>query len=212
MNKYAIILAGGQGLRMQSDVPKQFLEIEGKPIIVHTIERFIQYDKSIHLIVVLPSDQMDLWNNINKLYFTNLNIKSTTGGETRSESVRKGLIKIDTDGLVAIHDAVRPFVPIKSIDQSYNSAEKHGSGVVAIHLKDSIREVVNNKTEAKNRDNFRLVQTPQTFKVAEIKQAYEKIYSYDFKDDASLYEAAGFEVKLVPGSFKNIKITTQDDI
>lgn len=212
MQKYALILAGGQGVRMQSTIPKQFLEIDGKAIIIHTIEKFIEYDPSIQLVIILPIDHIKYWENLKKSFLTNHSIILTTGGVTRSQSVRAGLKKIANYGLVAIHDAVRPFVSIKTISDSFKSAEEHGSGVATVELIDSIREVVINRSVARNRNNFRLIQTPQTFQIKKIKSAYEKIISNKHSDDASLYEAAGFEVNMIEGTQNNIKITIPEDI
>ena len=212
MDKYAIILAGGQGLRMETSVPKQFLEIAGKPIIVHSIEKFLQYDKAINLIVVLPENQSDSWDSIQRTYFSDQKLTITSGGKTRAQSVRAGLLKIRTGGIVAIHDAARPYVSIETIAGSFASAESHGSGITSVKLKDSLREVINEKSYSRDRANYKLIQTPQTFRIAEIKQAYEQIDSNEFTDDASLYEAAGFKVKLVSGTYDNIKITVPEDL
>ena len=213
MKKYSIILAGGLGLRMKSVIPKQFLEIDGKPIIVLTIQQFLEYDKNINLIVVLRAEQVNSWKQIQKSFLPNESVIIAIGGETRTESVRAGLNKIYSEGLVAIHDAVRPFVSKKTIAASFDSADLHGSGVSVIELKDSIRKVDRVKgSSSLDRRDFRLVQTPQTFRINEIKKAYDLVEGKNFSDDASLYEDAGFKVKVVAGTFDNIKITTPEDI
>jgi len=212
MQKYALIVAGGQGLRMQNTIPKQFLEIDGKPIIVHTINQFLKYDDSVKLIVVLPKEQIGTWKLIQKNHFANQSITTTTGGDTRTQSVRFGLECIHNEGLVAIHDAVRPFVSTQIIEDSFNSANKFGSGVAAVPLKDSIREISNGKSKPRNRDNFRLVQTPQTFRVSEIKTAYKITEIDNYTDDSSLYQDSGYNVRLTTGSYNNIKITTKEDL
>lgn len=212
MDKFAIILAGGQGLRMGTSIPKQFLKITGKPIIVHSIEKFIEYDKSINLIVVLPPEQLDSWNAIQRTYFPDQKLIITSGGKTRAESVRSGLIKIMNDGIVAIHDAARPFVSNETIAESFASAKSYGSGIASVKLKDSLREMKDEKSYSRDRANYKLIQTPQTFRIEEIKQAYQQIESNEFTDDASLYEAAGFDVKLVSGAYNNIKITVPEDL
>lgn len=211
MKKYAIILAGGKGKRIQSTVPKQFIEIDKKPMIVHAIEQFTQFDPSIELIIVLPIDQRDAWVRIQKSFLANQKLTLTNGGGSRSQSVRSGLKSIPNEGLVAIHDAARPFVHVRIIKNSYDSAQKFGSGVPMIELKDSIRKIQNGCSIAQDRHNFRLVQTPQTFRIPEIKKAYEQVKGNNFSDDASRYEAAGFEVKMIEGANRNIKITTPED-
>jgi 2-C-methyl-D-erythritol 4-phosphate cytidylyltransferase len=212
MHKYAIIVAGGKGTRMQSPVPKQFLEIDGTPIIVLTIRKFLQYDPKIGLIVVLPSDHLRTWKVIQQQYFNDVSLQTAEGGDTRFDSVKAGLSHLPEHGLVAIHDAVRPFVSIRTIGSSFLSAEGLGSGVAAVLLKDSIREITIDGSRARRREDFRIVQTPQTFRLEEIKQAFRQARRNTFTDDASVYEAAGFSVSLVEGSYENKKITTPDDL
>lgn len=197
---------------MKSDVPKQFLRIDGEPIIVKSIKKFLTYDQKISVIVVLPKTHLNEWGAIKFQYFPDTEIQSTAGGITRSASVLSGLTLIEADGLVAIHDAVRPFVAIDTIKDSFESADSKGSGVSAVPLKDSIRELANNTSIARDRSNYMLVQTPQTFKVKEIKDAYEKAGAGLFTDDASIYEAAGYVVNLINGTYDNIKITTPEDL
>lgn len=197
---------------MKSDVPKQFLRIDGEPIIVKSIRKFLEYDSEVKVIVVLPETHLNEWEAIKFQYFPDADIASTTGGITRSASVLSGLALIENEGLVAIHDAVRPYVSVSSIKDSFDSADKNGSGVVTVPLKDSIRELENNSSIARDRSNYVLVQTPQTFKVKEIKKAYEKAGTGLFTDDASVFEAAGYAVSLVNGSYDNIKITTPEDL
>lgn len=212
MKKWAIIVAGGKGLRMGSPTPKQFLEIDSKPIIARTIERFLEFDKDINLIVVVPEDQKPTWLKIKEKHFVDQKITLAIGGSTRFESVKSGLAQIEGDGLVAIHDAVRPYVSGETIEKSFLSAQQFGSGIAAVALKDSIRKIEDGHSEARDRNTYRLVQTPQTFRVAEIRMAFATVANTDFQDDASVYEAAGFKVKLVDGSYENIKITTPDDL
>ncbi len=204
-------MAGGVGARMKSDVPKQFLLIDGVPILVHTIRKFLIYDKPINLILVLPKSHLQQWEVLKSQYFPDTNIQVTSGGETRSASVLSGLTLAEK-GLVAVHDAVRPFVSIDTIMSSYESAQKKGSGVAAVQLKDSIRELDGVSSIARDRSNYVLVQTPQTFKVDELKEAYRIAGAGIFTDDASVYEAAGYEVHLVEGTYDNIKITTPEDL
>ncbi len=214
MNRYAIIVAGGKGTRMNSEVPKQFLLIDGVPIIVWTIRAFLEADSKIRPIIVLPKSHLKDWFQIKEKFLKGYDIDHSIGGETRTASVMSGLSKAGKDGLVAIHDAVRPYVSIEVIMKSYDSAEKYGSGVACVPLKDSIRELKTaSSSQARNRDKFVLVQTPQTFDLREIKDAYQKITNKStHTDDASVYEQAGYTVRLVEGSYSNIKITTPDDL
>jgi len=212
VKKYAIIVAGGSGTRMKSTVPKQFLKVDGEPIIIKTVRQFIKAEKSIELVVVLPVDHIDYWRQLESEYPFTSSIKITEGGASRTESVRNGLASITEYGLVAIHDAVRPFVPVEVISGTFRSAERNGSGVAAVSLKDSIREVqVDGKSIARNREDFALVQTPQTFQIELIKNAYAQIEG-DFSDDATVFEKANNVVFLVEGSYSNIKITTPEDL
>ncbi|MEP0985358.1 2-C-methyl-D-erythritol 4-phosphate cytidylyltransferase [Ekhidna sp.] len=213
MKRHAIIVAGGIGTRMKSDVPKQFLLVDGEPIIIRSIRKFLNFDKSINIIVVLPENHMKQWEAIKFQYFPDADFKLASGGLTRTASVMSGLAFVD-DGLVAIHDAVRPFVSVETISVSFKSAETFGSGVSVVALKDSIRELVQDTSTsiARDRSNYVLVQTPQTFNVKELKDAYQKAGVGLFTDDASVFEAAGYTVHLVDGTNDNIKITTPEDL
>ena len=197
---------------MQSEVPKQFLLLDDRPIIVRTIQVFNAYDANLKIIVVLPKDHIDQWIDIKSNYLSDIDVDVAEGGSTRGESVQSGLAKIDGPGLVAVHDAVRPFVSIDVISQTYHSAERNGSGVAVVQLKDSIRELDGESSLAKDRANYVLVQTPQTFDVERLKIAYAKAGSDVFTDDASVYESAGYQVYLVDGDYANIKITTPEDL
>lgn len=212
MKRFALIMAGGKGTRMKSEVPKQFMLINKKPVIVHTIEKFLA--ATSHIILVLPKNHLETWAKIQTRYFPKVPIETAIGGETRTDSVKSGLKKLTNEGLVAIHDAVRPFVSLEEIESSFNSAQLHGSGVVAVPLKDSIREVYGTtiNSRAKNRENFVLAQTPQTFRTSEIKHAYDHITRQNHSDDATVYELAGYKVRLTLGNYANIKITTPEDL
>ncbi|MEM9341144.1 MAG: 2-C-methyl-D-erythritol 4-phosphate cytidylyltransferase [Bacteroidota bacterium] len=213
MKKYAIIVAGGSGTRMKSKVPKQFLIVDEEPIIIQTIRKFILAIPDLKLIVVLPPDEVSRWEKLKSHYPIIREVEIAMGGSTRTTSVLSGLSKIEGGGLVAIHDAVRPHVEPATIISSYESAEINGSGVAAVPLKDSIRELFpKKKSKARNRNNYVLVQTPQTFDIKKLKKAYAGIGDLAFTDDASVYEHAGEEVFLVEGSHSNIKITTPDDL
>lgn len=197
---------------MGADVPKQFLLLDGVPILIHTINRFIDSYPDIQLILVLPKDHTKKWEEIHEQYLPQVEVQVAIGGDTRTASVRSGLSYVE-GGLVAIHDAVRPFTSEKTIEDAFHSAQERGSGVAAVALKDSIRERSENGSSiARNRDRFVLVQTPQVFDTLKLKAAYQKLGDQSFTDDATLFEAAGHEVHLVSGTYDNIKITTPEDL
>ena len=205
-------MAGGIGTRMKSDVPKQFLQIDGVPIIVRSIRKFLDYDRNITVIPVLPQAHIKQWEVMKCQYFPDSEFGLATGGITRTASVLSGLALINDEGLVAIHDAVRPFVSEKTISTSFDSAEKFGSGVAVVELKESIRELDGDNSIARNRSDYVLVQTPQTFNIIKLKVAYEKARVGLFTDDAGVFEVAGHKVYLVEGTYDNIKITTSEDL
>lgn len=212
MNKYALIVAGGSGSRMQSDTPKQFLVIGNKPILMHSLNAFHQYSSTVQIFLVLPEDHMPLWKNLVKDHSFNINHTLIIGGETRFESVKNGLNEITGEGLVAIHDGVRPFVSQEIIANCFISAENNGTGVAAITPKDSLREITKNGNINVDRASYKLMQTPQTFDISLIKKSYAEANSIGFTDDASVAEQAGHKITLVEGDYRNIKITTPEDI
>ncbi|QNL23188.1 2-C-methyl-D-erythritol 4-phosphate cytidylyltransferase [Hyphobacterium sp. CCMP332] len=198
---------------MGTESPKQFIKIGSKPIIVHTIEKFIAFNSSINLILTLPEEYFNSWQEIKNEYLPNQQITLVKGGISRFDSIKNALALIDDqEGIVAIHDAVRPFLSLKIIEDCYESAEKTGSGVAAISLKDSIRETNRNKSFARDRNNYKLMQTPQTFDIKKIVKAYTNAKDKSFTDDAGVWENAGFEVNLVEGGRLNIKITYPEDL
>lgn len=210
--KYAVIVAGGSGQRMGSKVPKQFLVIKGRPILMHTVEAFHNYREKIKIILVLPQSHVNTWKELCTHYRFNIPVTLQTGGPSRFQSVRNGLSAIDGDGLVAIHDGVRPLIDEEVIHRSFQTALKYNSAVATIPLKSSIREITANGSRTVDRDKFCLVQTPQAFKLELIKQAYQNAEQGSFTDDASVWEAAGHPVTLFEGSERNLKITTVQDM
>ncbi len=212
MSLYAIIVAGGKGVRMTSELPKQFIEIGGLPIIVHSVNRFLSFDATIRISVTIPGDHFRRWDEIKQKYLRNIDIQTVEGGETRFHSVKNALEHLSGEGYVAVHDAVRPCVTTNAIAGSYEKAKQYGSAVVAVPLKDSIREKHGSGTIAKDRSDFWIVQTPQTFDLRLLKLAYDRDFQPAFTDDASVYEAAGYDITLVEGSYENIKITTPGDL
>jgi 2-C-methyl-D-erythritol 4-phosphate cytidylyltransferase len=208
----AIIVAGGRGNRMHSDLPKQFLELAGKPILMHTIEAFHRFSPTMPIVLVLPADQIQVWISLCKKYCFDLPLIIRDGGMSRFQSVRNGLEMISDEGFVAVHDGVRPLVSKEIIAESFASAALYGSAVAAVPLKESIREVQNDLSRAIERSKFRIIQTPQTFRSSLLKQAYRIEEHESLTDDASVAEKAGNKIFLFPGSYFNIKVTTPEDI
>ncbi|MTI19851.1 2-C-methyl-D-erythritol 4-phosphate cytidylyltransferase [Fulvivirga sp. RKSG066] len=212
-NEYAIIVAGGKGTRMQSETPKQFMLLNELPVLLHTINAFFSYSKKIKVILVLPKSDITTWQSICEKYGFDKEVIVAEGGATRFQSVRNGLDKIkDEKGLVAIHDGVRPLINANTIGASYRIAAVHNSAVAAVRLKESLRQTDQDTTKAVDRSNYRLIQTPQTFKVDLIKRAYSIEETPDLTDDASVAEKAGHKISLFEGSYANIKITTPEDM
>ncbi|MBD1366361.1 2-C-methyl-D-erythritol 4-phosphate cytidylyltransferase [Mucilaginibacter sp. ZT4R22] len=210
---YAIIVAGGSGTRMQSALPKQFLELNGKPVLMYTLEAFHNSAASPELILVLHANYHVLWKELCAVH--NFAIKHTLipGGETRFHSVKNAIDQItDKDVLIAVHDAVRPLIDPAVIDEAYRYAEAHESAVVAVKSRDSVRQLTGDTSQSLNRDDIYLVQTPQTFQSALLKKAYEQPYDQKFTDDASVVEQAGAQIHLIEGNYTNIKITFPEDI
>jgi len=212
LQQYAIIVAGGTGSRMQRDLPKQFIELAGKPILMHTIDRFYTYNPDIRIVVVLPQDQLQVWRELCKKHQFRIFHMTVPGGRTRFESVKNGLGAVHGDALVAVHDGVRPFVTEAIIAAAFQKAAEKGSAVVAVPPKDSIRELTQQGSRAVPRANYRLVQTPQCFEAGLLRRAYEQEEQEYFTDDASVVEQLGEGIALVEGSYSNIKITTPEDM
>jgi len=210
--EYALIVAGGKGTRIKSKTPKQFLEVLGLPILMHTINAFYRYSENITVILVLPEDDFSTWESLCKKYHFSKNLMLQKGGDSRFQSVKNGLTKIVGDGLVAIHDGVRPLVSEDIIGASFRLAAVHQSAVAAVRLKESIRMTDQDNTKAMDRSRFRLIQTPQTFQVDLIRKAYELKEDPSLTDDASVAERAGHTISLFEGSYENIKITTPEDL
>lgn len=212
LSKYAIIVAGGSGTRMNSPVPKQFLKLNGLPVLMHTINKFSDLNAGIEIIVVLPNQLIDEWKSLCVEFNFSTAVKIAEGGETRFNSVKNGLALIKGEGLVAVHDAVRPLVNQKTILAGYRDAEMYGSAVPAIPLNDSIRQIETTKSIAVDRARYCTIQTPQCFTTAIIKKAYLKEYKFNFTDDATVVEAIGEKIHLIDGTPDNIKITTPQDL
>ena len=211
---YVIIVAGGKGLRMGSDIPKQFLPIGGKPVLMRTIERFREYSPNLQIILVLPKAQQDYWQQLCKEYDFKIEYQLADGGETRFHSVQNGLTLIpdDAEGVVGVHDGVRPFPSIEVIRNCYETARTNKAVIPVIPVVETVRHLKGDTSETVPRGNYRLVQTPQTFDIQLLKNANHQPYNDNFTDDASVVEAFGFDITLVEGNRENIKITTPYDL
>lgn len=210
--EHAIVVAGGKGTRIRHTLPKQFIELAGKPVLFHTLEAFYRYSPSLNIVLVLPAGDIKTWDDLVARHHFTIPVTVQTGGETRFQSVKRGLEKITGPGLVAIHDGVRPLVSEDIIGASFRLAAAHGTAVAAVRLKESIRMTDQDTTHAVDRSRFRLIQTPQTFDIDLIKKAYEQREESSMTDDASVAERAGHPISLFEGSCENIKITTQEDL
>jgi len=207
-----IIVAGGTGTRMKSETPKQFALLEGKPVIVYCIEKFLQFDSSIQIIVALRPEYAQEFEAIQK----NFNVPAVTlvnGGETRFDSVKNGLEKINTNTtLVAVHDAARPLVSLQTIQNTFSAAQKSGAAIPVIDINESLRQIDSIGSSAVNRKDYCIVQTPQCFSKEIILKAYQQKFEIAFTDDATVVEADGQKIYLVPGNIENIKITHPQDL
>jgi 2-C-methyl-D-erythritol 4-phosphate cytidylyltransferase len=212
MKTYALILAGGHGLRMGADLPKQFLPLAGKPVLMHTLEAFHKAVPDVELILVLPEAHRAFWASLCAEHDFRLAHRVVAGGAVRFESVRNGLACVGEDGLVAVHDGVRPLVKPELIRLCFDVAREKGAVIPVFELTESIRQLDGDRSIAVDRSRFRSVQTPQTFRSAILKKAYEQPYRDVFTDDASVVEATGLEIALVEGHRENIKITMPQDL
>lgn len=212
MKYYAIIVGGGSGTRMQQQLPKQFLELKAKPVLMHTMEAFAKSDVHPEIILVLNVHYHQLWEDLCVRHQFNIPHQLIKGGEHRFDSVKNGLKAIPSNSVVAIHDAVRPLVSTELIAKSFKQAELMGNAVTALPSKDSVRQLTNTGSEALRRESVYLVQTPQTFKLEQLKKAYQQVFRIDFTDDASVVEKMGFPIHLLEGESSNIKITYPEDL
>lgn len=215
MKRYAIIVAGGKGVRMGGEVPKQFLPVNGKPVLMRTLETFRRFDAEMQLVVVLPQDQITLWQELCRQQGCDIRHQVVAGGETRFHSVKNGLaiIPAENDAVVGVHDGVRPFVSQEVLKRCYDLAEEKKAVIPVIPVIETIRKINDAEvSETVPRSEYRLVQTPQVFNVALLKQAFQQPYTDAFTDDASVVEAMGTPVVLAEGNRENIKITTPFDL
>jgi 2-C-methyl-D-erythritol 4-phosphate cytidylyltransferase len=209
---HVIIVAGGSGLRMNSDIPKQFMLLAGKPVLMHSIERFLSFDPSINIIVVLPAKETAEWQSLCEKHTFSIKHMVVTGGNTRFHSVRNGLDTITEKGLIGVHDGVRPIFSNELLKRCYSEAAEKGNAVPYVHLRESLRRIDGRKNEAVKRDSFVIVQTPQCFSSDVLKKAFLAEYQTTFTDDATVVEASGETIHLVEGESSNIKITFPGDL
>ena len=215
MKAYAVIVAGGKGLRMGGDVPKQFLPIGGKPVLMHTIEAFRRALDDVEIVLVLPAEQHDYWQKLCKDYKFHSPELIAKGGETRFHSVKNGLASLpnDLEAVVGVHDGVRPFVSKETIRRCFAAAAEGKAVVPVVAVVETVRQILpDGKSVTRPRDEYRLVQTPQTFPLALLKEAYQQPFSDAFTDDASVVEALGKDIVMIEGNRENIKITTPSDL
>lgn len=211
---YVIIVAGGKGLRMGSDIPKQFLPVGGKPVLMRTLERFREYSPTLKIILVLPKAQQDYWRQLCADYHFNVEYQLADGGETRFHSVQHGLALIpdEAEGVVGVHDGVRPFPSIDVIRRCYDTAREKKAAIPVIPVVETLRHLQGKSSITVPRDDYRLVQTPQCFDIQLLKAANRQPYNDGFTDDASVVESFGHAITLVEGNRENIKITTPYDL
>lgn len=212
---YIIIVAGGKGLRMGAEIPKQFIPVGGKPVLMRTIERFHEYSPDINIIVVLPREQQAFWHELCDKHAFTINHTIADGGATRFESSRNGLALIPDGarGVVGIHDGVRPFVSVEVIRECFETARKQSAAIPVMPVTDTLRLISGDKP-AHNvlRSDYRIVQTPQTFDIGLARKAFRQPDNEAFTDDASVIESIGGSVTMVDGNRENIKLTTPFDL
>ena len=212
MKKFALIVAGGSGSRMKSDVPKQFILLNGTPMLMHTFNAFMRYDSGVEFILVLPEAEIPTWERLCHKHSFDIPHSITSGGKTRFHSVKNGLKLIQEEGIVFIHDGVRPLVSTQTLATCYQTALEKGNALPVIAPSESVREVINAQNRAVDRSCYFLVQTPQTFQTSLIKKAYKQEFTERFTDDASVLENTGEIICLVQGNRQNIKITYPEDL
>ncbi len=212
MKQTVVIVAGGSGNRMESELPKQFIEVNGLPILMHTIKRFFEYNPKIEIRLVLPESQFSFWNQLIEKHTFYIKHNVYAGGCSRFHSVKNGLQNIDNDTLIAIHDGVRPFIQKDVIGKGFETAQNYGAAIPVVDVVETIRRIDDNHSVTVDRNQYKLVQTPQIFTADILLAAYEQEYQDKFTDDASVVEASGKSVALFEGNRENIKITTPNDL
>jgi 2-C-methyl-D-erythritol 4-phosphate cytidylyltransferase len=212
MKKFVIIVAGGSGIRMGTEIPKQFLELCGKPALMHSIQIFFDYDPACEMILVLPASQLEYWAGLCLKHEFSIPHQIVSGGDTRFHSVRNGLNQIKGEGIVFIHDGVRPLVSHETLERCFEMAQKSGNAIPVLPVNESLRKLEGNQNTSVDRSLYFSVQTPQTFRSQQILEAYRQSFDLCFTDDASVAEKAGFTIQMVEGNCENIKITNPADL
>jgi len=212
VKKYAVIVAGGKGIRMGKPVPKQFLSLAGKPLLYHAISAFVSAFPDIQIILVLPEDKLDFIDTLSLAFTNQQNIKIVAGGESRFHSVQNGLKEVADNSVVFIHDGARPLASAMLITNCYKQALEKGSAIPAIAVAESMRLLEGDHTMPVNREQLRIIQTPQTFRSGIILPAFRQEYTPLFTDEATVAEAYGAHVYLIEGERSNIKVTTPEDM
>lgn len=211
MKRSFIVTAGGIGQRMESKVPKQFIEIQGKPILMYTLENLYSFDPHAQFILTLPSEWFSYWNDLIKKHKFTIPVELVEGGKERFHSIQNAL-KIVNGDVVAIHDGVRPFVSHTTLQNLFEKVSSHKAVIPIVSIKDSLIEIVGDYSKHVQREKYKIVQTPQIFKTEIIKSAYTHTFSPEFTDDASVVEKSGTRIELVEGNNENIKITSPEDL
>ncbi len=212
MKHSVVVVGGGSGTRMQSDIPKQFIRIAGKPLIVWSLQKFTAFDPEIEAVLVIPPGQLHFWQEITQDFPQLGRVKIAEGGQSRFDSVYNGLQQVYPENLVGIHDAVRPLVSTATIKRCFETAAVKGNAIPAIDSEDTLRMVSEEGIRLLNREEVKRIQTPQVFHASDILSAYKNATGQSFTDDASVFEANGGKIHLVPGNKENIKITYPSDI
>lgn len=212
MKKFVVIVAGGSGSRMGTEIPKQFLELNGLPVLMHTIQSFQNFDSESSIILVLPENQKAVWSNLCLKHAFTIPHQIAFGGPTRFHSVKNGLNLLDGEGIVFIHDGVRPFVSSGTLQRCFETAIRHGNAIPVLPVTESLRKLEKNSSCSVDRTQYFSVQTPQTFRLDQIQKAFEQEYDPAFTDDASVAEKAGYSIHMVEGNTENIKITSPVDL
>ncbi len=212
LKKYIVIVAGGSGSRMKASLPKQFLLLQGKPILQHSLEKFHSCMPEAKMIVVLPTSHFKTWEDLCEKHHITVPHQVIEGGGTRFQSVKNALEEVEDNGLVAIHDAVRPLISLEVISNAFSAALDFGSAIPAVPMENSIRKIIGEHSKHADRSRYRIIQTPQVFRSQILLEAYQQTYSDFFTDDASVVEKAGYSIHLIEGNKANIKITTPEDM
>ncbi len=212
MKQSIVISAGGSGKRMGAGMPKQFIELNDKPILQWTIEKFRHHDPEIFMVVVLPMDQIQFWKGLCERKGYAIDYEIAVGGKERFHSIKNGIKFCDPKSVIGIHDGVRPLVAKDTIKRAFESAAKTGSGIPCLPINESLRYVEGSSSKHVDRSHFKLVQTPQCFQGQLLLDAYQQDYIESYTDDASVVESMGVDISIVEGNPENIKLTRPEDL